>query len=133
MRNGIPEDPPSAVPVGRRQPRFSIVLSRARNPSRPIVCTRRSVVICESSNSTRASERSRLTAARLTPRSLSKAAVIEACQPLHTIPWTSMTAVLGAAATMLATSASSSVLSTSAMIARHIVDFVGTGHIPART
>ena len=94
--------------------------------------TRRSVVVFESSKSTRASPCSRLTATRFTPGSLSKAAVIEACQPLHTIPWTSITAVFGAASTTPATSASSTVLSTSALIPCHFVDLLGTGHIPAR-
>jgi hypothetical protein len=54
-------------------------------------------VIFASSNSMRAWAFSRLTSARLTPGSLSKAVATETGQALQTIPFTSIVATFGAA------------------------------------
>ena len=92
--------------------------------------------ILASSNSTRASALSRLTSARVTPGSLSKAVLTEMGQALQTIPFTSMTATWGAAASGIAIVS----IDTSRSIPSTLVDrliaslLVGVArHIPART
>ena len=108
-------------------------MSDALNPSISIADTNFSGVCFVSSYATRACRVSSCTSARVTPGSLSKAAVIEAGQPLQTMPCTPMTAVFGAASTTPAASASSRVItSANGAIPCHTVKLLGMGHIPAR-
>ncbi len=71
-------------------------------PSRSIAATSLSGEVFASSNSTRAWVFSRLTSARLTPGSLSKAVATETGQELQTIPFTSIVATFGAASPTVA-------------------------------
>lgn len=88
-----------------------------------------------SSNSTRAWAFSRLTSARLTPGSLSKAVATETGQTLQTMPLTSIVATFGAASATVATSRPSN---RSDAVLRAIQGFIDASaargrHVPART
>lgn len=107
----------------------------ALKPSRSIAATSLSGDVLVSSNSTRARALSRLTSARVTPGSLSKAVATEMGQELQTIPFTSMVATFGAAsATVAAASRPRSRSDAIARVTRRLIDASTSRgpHIPAR-
>ena len=86
-----------------------------------------------SSNSMRACALSKLTSARLTPGSLSKAVATETGQALQTIPFTSMTATFGAAAEIDAAARSERDASNPSSIRRLMPLLLRASYMPAAT
>lgn len=113
----------------------STVRSLALKPRRSIAATSFSGDVLASSNSTRARALSRLTSARVTPGSLSKAVATEMGQDWHTIPFTSIVATFGtASAPVAAASRPRSESDAIARATRRLIDasVARRPHMPAR-